>query len=190
MIKKEILNEIDFGQIKINYKFLTDERAEFKKSAFTHEFGHFLDFLIKINAENWDIGRQYRSHTIHSDFNAININKLDERRNYFLDENEFKHLASTYIEHLKILFKKTDGDLNGFLEAFMILADIDIHYKKNASINKLKDYIEIISRHFYFNDMKYFFKTIYEDSKAKEENKGVRNKWTILKKWMWRELSK
>lgn len=190
IIKKEILNETDFGHIKINYKFLTDERSEFRKSIFTHEFGHFLDFLIKINAENWDIGREYRSHIIHSDFNAINILNDDEKKAYFLDETEFKHLAATYIEHLKILFKKTSGDLNLFLEALMTLLEINVHYKSGASINDLKNYIEIISRHFYFNDMKYFFKSIYEDSKANAENIGVRNRWTILKKWMWRELNK
>ena len=185
-IKESILQQEDFGHIKINFKFFTDERNEFKNSAFTHEFGHFLDFLIKINAENWDIGRQYRSHKIHSDFNPDN---LDDKLSYFLDETEFKRLAATYIEHLKLLFKRTSCDLKKFLEAAMILFEIDVHYAKGTTAEELKDCMTTISTHFYFNDMKDFFKAVYEDSKSEEENVGTRDRWTILKKWMWRELS-
>ena len=188
IIKDNIQSQLDFGHIKLNYKYFNNERTEFKKAALTHEFGHFLDFLIKINAENWDIGRQYRSHKIHSAFNSAKAFDDSERLNYFLDETEFKHLASTYIEHMKILFKRTDKNLNRFLEAAMALFEIDVHYAEGTSLEDLKDYMETISSHFYFNDIKDFFKIIYEDSKTDAENFGVRNRWTILKKWLYREL--
>jgi hypothetical protein len=192
-IKNAILNQLDFGHIKINFSYFRDnEKLEFKRSVLMHEFGHFLDFIIKINAENWNIGRQYRSHIVHSDFNALNASDNGERMNYMLDEDEFKRLSSTYVEHLRILFNRFEDrslkSLELFLEAVMTLFGIDVHYYENATVNDLKDYIACISSHFYFNDMKDFFVFVYKDSKAAAENEGVRNRWTILKKWLWREL--
>lgn len=198
-IKEEILTVSDFGTINIYNEYFKNERSEFKKSAFTHEFGHFLDYLIKINAENWDIGRKYRSHEIHSEFVPNNMNDEQNRMNYFNDETEFKRFASTYISDLKKIFQKNtnnskdEDEIKLFFEAVMSSFDIpNIHYCRiNMKNQKMfSKYSGKIMMYFHFEDMKDFFNVIYQDSLKEAENKGSRNRWTILKKWLWNEFTK
>ena len=187
-IKRSICIIRDFGHVKINANYFNGKRDDFKRSAVTHEFGHLLDFLIKINAENWDIGRQYRSKTIHSDPDMTQISSI-ERVSYMLDETEFKRLAATYIEHLKKLHQRSGYGVEEFLEALMVVCGIPVHYRSGLNHRALAEISIQLSQHFYFSDIRDFFITTWRDSSSPQRS-SARNKWTILKKWLWRELTR
>lgn len=200
IIKNNILSQTDFGIIGINGKYLTT-LSEFKNSTIIHEFEHLLDYLIKINAENWEIGRQYRSTLIHNDF-VLNrngaFNEDEEIINYYLDEKEFKPLYETFIEQLKILFKKyynlnDKNNIYRFFNHLMEFCKIPFRFsiKKDTQEIENKYYLQnmqIFSKYHLSNQLQMFFNIIWKESIKNDNNN--RNRWTILKKWLIHEFFK
>jgi hypothetical protein len=198
-IKSNIVNQYSFGCIGINGKYFT-QLEKFKKNVITHEFEHLLDYLIKINAENWNIGKEYRSKIVHNDFMLDpngNFANEDDYIAYLLDEKEFKPLSETFIEQLKILFLEhysnpTENDKKRFLSHVFEFCEIPVRftYKKSKQNEETQMYLKdfnILSNYHMNKLLKAFVFYNWKDSLSENENSS-RNKWTIFKKWIKNEF--
>jgi len=102
-IMKENINQLtNLGTIKININTITDDNFEFdnEDTIIGHEIRHFIIFLQRLSKTNYEVCKHYSNQNIN-----FNPNYPDSK-SYFLNEDEFITISSTYIERLINIFLK------------------------------------------------------------------------------------
>ena len=147
----------------------------------THEVRHLLHFLVRLNLVCWNAFQHFSQ----IDFDNNISNELLNIKKYFLDENEFITLSSTYIDRLIHIFKQYCRNDNYnekklLIQTVLVLADI---YPKTM----LKDsyWIDIIKNNNKITDsIILFFKELFFNHKQQKiPGNSKSDKYVKLIKW-------
>lgn len=191
---KKINNEIKYrerwGEIGIGTNYFQKDR-KYLAGAIDHEFGHFINFLIRISNVNHEMCR-YWSRNHHSDFKLDKNGNLssDQIPAYLLDSDEFKQQCSTVIDRICKKFKEESNNFSkeNILDYFnyIIIHEIQ-HNRKHIAKNEENE--KIIQNSFKYNLSLNFMRMIYQDSlKHLKDGEHRNNNFTIFKKWLLKSL--
>lgn len=185
-IMKELFQLQDFGTINIS-SLVIKRKKELKggeqilKTSIAHEISHLIKFLIRINGLNYNYGLYYSRKDL--DYN--------DRNNYFSKPDEWKELAATYIEELRIMFDglEIDHSYNNSIKFInAIFKNIKIPYKNCFTMDEYAMFlIDFKEKHFHEKQIKQFIKTTYQNSLHQNTE---RNTWKIFKKFITNEFKR
>lgn len=183
-IIQKIMNELfllqDFGTINIS-SLMFHRNEEVLKAAIAHEVSHFIKFLIRVNGLNYNYGLNYSRKDL----------DYKDKRNYFSKPDEWKELAATYIEELRIMFDelKIDHSYNNSIKFInSIFKFVKIPYNKCFNEDEYVTFIlDFNKKHFHRKEIQEFIKTTYENSKLEQ---SYRNTWKVFIKFIFNEFKR
>lgn len=191
---KKINNEIKYrerwGEIEIGANYFTKNK-DYLNEVIDHEFGHFINFLIRISNINHDMCR-YWSRNHHSEYILDKNGNLsnDQKAAYFLDSDEFKQWCSTVINRLCKKFEEESNDFSkeNILDYYNYIIKHEIQHNRKY-IAKKEENEKIIHNSFKYELSLNFMRMIYHDSlKPLKEGEHRNNNFTIFKKWLLNSL--
>ena len=111
--------------------------------------------------------------------------QIDSDKQGSVKPDEWKELAATYIEELRIMFDelKIDHSYNNSIKFINIILKLSkVKPKYDIDLDEYIELTDYINEHFHRKEIKEFIKTTYENSKLKQ---SYRNTWKVFIKFIY-----